>query len=248
MKKNNLFGGPEKKPGKVDPKVTRIDKLLADPLKNHADIVELSYKIDPADRYRVRTALKDAVLANNPDPERRAAALDLASEGAADAGRWDEAIRLLEEADRVEGPKSYKWAAIGRAALAAGAFDASIRAFAKVSASGFIAEARAGAVVAQSRLGKVKRADIQRAERSVASEIDELEKSIAKDVAAEGKPGITDINELAGVLGLRAALEHVAGKKEKARETLRQARKRCGIYFDMREVALAAGLRASDAK
>jgi hypothetical protein len=249
--KKRLFGGPEKRPGKADPKVKRIENLLAEPIKNYGSIIELSYRVAPADRYRIRVALRDAVLADNPDPDRRTDILDQVATAAAEAGQWDDALSSLSEAGKGGKVPGYRWAAIGRIATEAGAFDPAGKAFAKVKgASDEIAcEALVGVALAAWKTGSNARSAIAAAEKAVAKALATTEKSIAKELAGkEKKPSNDSLCDLSWFMNLRAALEQVRGKTTAARATLREAKKRCGVYFDVRELPLAAGLKESDAR
>jgi hypothetical protein len=252
MSKGNLFGGPEKRPGKPDPKVKRIDGLLAEPIKNYRAIIELSYRVAPPERYRVRAALRDAVLADNPSADRRSEILVSVADAASDAGLWDEALRSLADAGK-GGVKveEYQWAAVGRAAISAGAFEPASKAFTKVAGGHpeFAVEAQVGAALAAARTGGAARELASRAEKSVQKALAATEKGIAKEMTGDKKkPSATSLCDLSWFLNLRAALEQMRGDTARARATLREARTRCGTYFEVREMPLAAGLKESDAR
>ena len=140
--------------------------------------------------------------------------------------------------------ESYEWTAIGRMAIEAGAYAAATATFGKAKGD---PEALVGLAIAANRTGK-DRGAIERADKAVAQEIGGLEKDIAKDVASKGKANISDLAELSWNLNLRAALQQLVGDTEKARATLRDARKRCGAQFDLREMSIAVGLKESDAR
>jgi predicted DNA-binding WGR domain protein len=244
--KKTLFGGPAPKPGKVDPRAKRIEKMLGEPLAHLEEIVELSFRVEPpAERYRVLVAARQAVFAKNPSPEQGAKILKWIPDAAAAAKMWDEALAALADLEKRGGKvESHEWTAIGRMAIEAGAFAAAAATFGKVKGD---PEALVGVAIAANRTGK-DRGAIERADKAVTREIGSLEKDIAKDLASEGKANISQLAELSWHLNLRAALQQLAGDTDKARATLRDARKRCGSQFDLREMPIALGLKESDAR
>ena len=135
---------------------------------------------------------------------------------------------------------------IGRLAIAAGAFAAAATTFGKVKKAD--PEALVGLAIAGNRTGR-DRGAIARAEKAVAREIGDIEKAIANDQASEtGKVSVSRWADLSWNLNLRAALEQLVGDKEKARATLRDARKRCGAQFGLDDMPIGVGLKASDTR
>jgi hypothetical protein len=137
-----------------------------------------------------------------------------------DVQAWDDAIAALVEKDkRRDSDWRDWWFVVGRQALEAGALEYA----AKACEKGDSIPAAVGALVARSKLGKPV-TGIATTKKRLASEIQRIEQTIAKDAEKRPKPNPDTQRYLAGLFIHTAALAMVERDKRAADAAVKSAR------------------------